>query len=481
MNKPIIEQYVLEILTPVHVGMAQEKNYLKGVDYIYENGQAIFINQEKIFKHLDEKEINNYSSMLASGNIEKIKQYFKQRGFLKDEFIFPHKTVSIHIPDDNEGKINRLYTDGLGHHAIPGSSLKGSIRSILFNASVNNIGEKESERIFKSINDNPLRHLQVNDCMFKEGNCTTIVPVKVYSADGIQNNPYGSWKDKNRAGHTRSFNNEKFISYYESFVPGLHSTVRISIDPEKMKKQLIFIDSKNLLSLISEHTEKYIDKEIKFYSEYNNYELSNIVGSMEKLKKHNRETGCCVLRVGAGVGFHAITGDWMFENHLIDSIDARSKRGLQGTKNSAKTRKFAFESSDNGWKFLPMGYVKLYTEEAWKQVAAEKEKSIQAEKLQMEKNEQIRLKAIEAEKLEEAKAKKPQLFKGKLKIDAQPIDAEVIEPGTPNIVKLFIENIDYHVEMRGYNSPIEILTIVQVKINQIRKGEIKQVGFIRIK
>ena len=75
-------------------------------------------------------------------------------------------------------------------------------------------------------------------------------------------------------------------------------------------------------------------------------------------------------------------------------------------------------------------------------------------------------------------AKDPKLFTGKLKQGAGPIDAEVVKSGNPNFVKLFIEGIEYPVEMRGNNSPLETGKIVVVFINQITaKGEIKQVGF----
>ncbi len=77
---------------------------------------------------------------------------------------------------------------------------------------------------------------------------------------------------------------------------------------------------------------------------------------------------------------------------------------------------------------------------------------------------------------------KPQFFKGKITNNAQPIDAEVVQSGKPNKVKLFIENNQCIVDMTNYNSPLEKGTIVQVKLNQVTgKGEIKQVGFINMK
>ncbi len=68
-----------------------------------------------------------------------------------------------------------------------------------------------------------------------------------------------------------------------------------------------------------------------------------------------------ILRIGAGSGFHAMTGDWQFENHIETGVH---RGGRNDGKKKYKSRKFAFEFNEslgeNGeYVFLPYGVYRI--------------------------------------------------------------------------------------------------------------------------
>lgn len=82
----------------------------------------------------------------------------------------------------------------------------------------------------------------------------------------------------------------------------------------------------------------------------------------------------------------------------------------------------------------------------------------------------------------EPKKIEPQYFKGKLKQGTSGIHAKIVKSGKPNKIKLYIEGYDAkEYDLNGYSSEIKEGTIVSVKINQMnKKGEILQVGFDKL-
>jgi hypothetical protein len=109
----------------------------------------------------------------------------------------------------------------------------------------------------------------------------------------------------------------------------------------------------NLIEHIKTHSRIYLERELEYYRRYANADLGAIAqNKINDLLQHNATANACVLRVGANVGFHAITGDWQHTNHYGPWID--SKHQIK-----AKTRKFAFTKKGDGFDFHPMGFVKL--------------------------------------------------------------------------------------------------------------------------
>ncbi|MEO6000545.1 MAG: hypothetical protein ABIN89_27115 [Chitinophagaceae bacterium] len=68
--------FLLDELTPVHVGMGKEKDYIKGLDYIYRARKYIYVFSTNTLDNLLPKEANEICSFLASGLY-----YYKSFGY----------------------------------------------------------------------------------------------------------------------------------------------------------------------------------------------------------------------------------------------------------------------------------------------------------------------------------------------------------------------------------------------------------------
>lgn len=375
---PIFTTYLfdVEIVTPVHVGMAQEKNYVRGLDYVLEtNGQdAIlkYLNQKNLLERLQERpeDLTGYSAKLAAGQPVAIENFLTSKKLLTEQTIL--KSVKVQGQPD---EIRRTYQTGTGQFVIPGSSLKGAVRSIVYTKLKSRLGRAATdEQMFGKITDNLMRYLQVPDIVMTQDS-VKIYGTKVFSADGNpkESNGFGTWKHKGgRGGHRDDFSEKGFSFFYEAIMTKSKSTLPLRLAsglPEKLRQHALndtpnfdLFDRKSgrwLIDLIRNHTENYLQKEAVFYSKFLNDDLNKLTtinDRIQSLRDYNQQHNSCLLRVGAGVGFHSITGDWQ-----LRSLDHFSDRNLRDHAVANKTRKFTYTFSEqhDDYIFYPMGFIKL--------------------------------------------------------------------------------------------------------------------------
>lgn len=379
-----IHNLSLEIITPVHVGMGREKNYIKGLDFIYNKAEKIYtiVFSDKLLSSLSGTEIGAVSSFLSNGDFDKFNEYVKNKKLLTDE-MFSYKWPSQYECND---EIKRHIQDGLGHWLIPGSSLKGSIRGILLSYLYNNLGQHgpiNEKTLLGNIENNLMRFIQISDCVL---NTTPgIYPVKIFSADP---NNEGRWKHQRNGGHRNDFNSIGFVTYYEMLNDGVNSEptsgeFRISFGNwggdnflfDKKRNEIPNLSKifghnggngiRELIKMIKQVTDNFLEKEIKFFENYPNSALTNdtFFDELRWLKKENmREEKSCLLRLGANEGWHSITGDWKFDSFIRATEDNRNN--FNGRMQKAyKTRKIIFdwkpEGNDDIQRFVLPGFVKI--------------------------------------------------------------------------------------------------------------------------
>lgn len=358
----------MEVLTPLHVGAGAEKDWVQGSDFVVDDGKVKILNLKKIAEFV---KIDDMTKAMLEKNSSSL--VTKLAGNL-------NKCVDA-VFDSNYFGTNDIKTcikNGLSNQPIiPGSSLKGAIRSILLNKlhskqeiinSKNNFGKWSEQPLFgsASVGDEFMRFIKVSDAEFEK---TNLVNTKIFN---LRSTSEGGWK---HGGNTTSiFNTSGFNTFYEAIKPNEKSIMSLSIadvafknyadkisqfSPKKTK--LINNNISFLFSIINAHTKKYLEKEKAFFTKYATDKTDKIIENIDYLVKQLPENGeYCILKMAAGSGFHNITGDWQFDDFSIDFIDfidgQRRNRGKIQGKEAAKSRKIAIQ---NGDQFSLMGFVKL--------------------------------------------------------------------------------------------------------------------------
>lgn len=372
LNKKYLLQ--MEVLTPLHVGAGAEKDWVQGSDFVVHEGNvkvlnlkkvAQFVNIDDLTKALLEKNSSSLLSKLA-GNLDKcVDAVF-------DSTYFGTNDIKTCIKNSLSNK-----------PIIPGSSLKGAIRSILVEYLLNGSKTLNEQNLFgkASVGDEFMRFIKVSDTEFKN---TNLVNTKIFNLRSITE---GGWKYSGGQNSRTNANFQKdgFNTFYEVIEPNEKSIMSLSIADvafknyadkiaqfSPKKSNLIKNNVSFLFSIINAHTKKYLEKEKAFFTKYATDKSEKILDNIKYLLLQLPENGeYCILKMAAGSGFHNITGDWQFDDYSIDRVysefkDKRTgqlKQKSRGNINvngkfieAAKSRKIAIQNDD---KFSLMGFVKL--------------------------------------------------------------------------------------------------------------------------
>ena len=514
-------RFDVEVITPIHVGMVQEKNYVRGLDYVLDNGQVWLIDTDKLFRLLTKAELQDLTLKLAQGNTSSLESLFKT--LLKANPAALLQKMSIQgAPSD--GVIKRLYRTGLGQYAIPGSSLKGAIRSVLLaelkKKPGSNLRQDELEPLMGSIDSNLMRYVQVGDIALPT-EAIAVRRTKIFSADSDHQNvnTRGEWKhgftQNGNGKHSPAFTDSRygadaFVTFYEMATPMPFQTepptltLRLGSNlPGKLgefttgykdngqdnvpnyRTLLKDRDGAWLIKTIRAHTKQYLERERAYFQKFGNTTLNTpqpILDRLDALMAHNAEPDSCLLRVGAGVGFHSITGDWQqrSQNHFSD---------WNANKNAiyAKTRKFIFTEQNRDVDFALMGFLKLILQTPESVSAREQKQELarqQAETQHIANEQAARLAAeAEAERLEAERqvreVNKRTVFEGKVK-KGTPLNAEVTAvTGAKATLKLYV-TAEVNQPMSITYNGLTVGDFLAVEVKDVSgKGKIMAVGFKR--
>lgn len=343
----------IEILTPLSIGAGSEKDWTKGLDYVEKDGEVFKLNLHKmIASGID---VNKITSCIEKKDSNGLLQLIGRK-------LSEVADKKMELPVSSSQDIKSFVKNQLsGLPIVPGSSIKGAVRSILFNhLRINETTEKE---VFGSSikGDEFMRFLKFSDVDFDE---TALVNTKIYNLDKKEGRWIGGWKHSFVEGTNGNYKPTGFNTVYEALVPSQigYGTLMLSemafesLGMEshtrgKQKKELFSLT--NLFKVINEYTRNYLRKEREFFLSYPTDKSDEIVkGIDELLKQIPIDNSSCLFKMSAGSGFHSITGDWQFDNYVTGTLDRKRNRGNV----KPKSRKIAIYKEN---EFMLMGFVKI--------------------------------------------------------------------------------------------------------------------------
>ena len=412
------------MVTPLAVGAGTDNDWIKGLDFV-QNGEKVYV-------------IDIQKAKEQGVDIDKLTSLFLKYDYkgicdLLGNHLEQVSRLIFDAPVNTNNSIKSfIRTQLYGKPVVPGSSIKGAVRSALFNYLREN--EEKNDEVFGNMNKGTdfMRFIRISDV---EMPGTILVNSKIFNLQGIGNDWQGGWK--NGQNNTKNeYRPERFNTLYECVAPGkkgygsislagksfelmLNNTVE-RISYREKKKGLMNGSAQDLFKIINHVTRNYLLKEKAFFEKYTADRSNELEDNIDFLLGLIPDDGsCCLLKMSAGVGFHSITGDWRFDDYDDTGMKKDPKNG--GYKKQYKSRKTA----EYNHQIQLMGFVKIRLME--EKEMEEKEQTLHEEHLQrleqiigpIRKREEERLQKLaeEQQRKEAAVAKRQKLEKYNLLLE----------------------------------------------------------------
>ncbi|MDH7515424.1 MAG: type III-A CRISPR-associated RAMP protein Csm5 [Bacteroidota bacterium] len=352
---------VIEVLTPLHVGngVALQRNY----DFYTDGSRTYICTYAEIMGWLRAHRecINEFTD--PHGNPQNV---------LRD---IPRKRIYNEVCYSQV--IREFIRDGNGRVYIPGSSIKGAMRtaigvSRMKKAARPSLNDEELPEKFKNLfnntfgsdpNHNDMRVLLVSDVYFPD-HALGLYETRVLN----MSDPIGAtctWKQ---------VRNNPMRIYAECLKPGARSMGKIKISTflyknERAVSELKFHDKvENMMSIcrkLNTHSLKLLQAENDYLERLQNPNLpkyKKTISNLLSLASEFASREACdkaILRIAWGSGWKAMTGDFLTEEELERVRRIMEQRRMRLGRHGfpfPKTRKIVFEHNE---PFYPTGWVLL--------------------------------------------------------------------------------------------------------------------------
>lgn len=324
---------ILEIKSPVFVGTSREKNWVKNIDFIHYKGKVYILNQERLFLDMDDQQRDKYTAYITKNRYRDLER------LITNDFEVADYADQVFDYDGTlrGNEIKPLIRQGNGQAYIPGSSIKGAISSCIFaylyqDLHIQGVHDDLSKQLLGEFGQALGRFIRPYDTATTF--TTEISDVNLFNLQKQHGNWEGGFK-------------ESFSILLESFKPKTKAAFRLSLAtglgaflekrgqqtntqlvPKNYPKIFNGQPLETLFSIINAQTQQHLAKELAFFQTYNQDEdVPEIIDQIEFLQGLLETPDACLLRMAGGSGFHAITGDWRFADHLqtIDNPDRKNR------------------------------------------------------------------------------------------------------------------------------------------------------------
>ena len=322
----------LKTLTPVHIGSGRELS--RDVEFLKLGNEVGVVDEKKILGIIGEENIPLWVSMIEKQ--EPLIDYLQKRQTGLKLSQVSSRTMPLFTKNFNRIKtLKEQLIDGMGHPLIPGSSIKGAIRTAILNILLKDLNHnwKEEElknfkrkfsdkniqsRIFGSDpNHDFMRFLKIGDALFEPD---SLLAMSVLSMNYL---------------FDRTKRDDKFLLLTEVIGADEEASIRLKLDIKHWQKNIevneirqpipeFMRDYESLFQAINSFTELLIKNEIEEWKsdEFSHLQvIQDYVNDLKRMLNHCTECNKneTVLRLGHGSGWIFMTGGWIKNEDLIDN------------------------------------------------------------------------------------------------------------------------------------------------------------------
>jgi CRISPR type III-A-associated RAMP protein Csm5 len=363
----------IETLMPVHVGsgnLLYNNSDFIGLN-INKKLHIVVLSADKIWKLMGEKGVDFIDMWLQTiekkGNIREFIAKFAPDAKSKD---YAKRRIPLFVVKALKGDdtLKECIHNGMGLPYIPGSSIKGAIRTAVLASITDNISNQESlirrenrgrvtisakEVEKKAFGNDPnsdvFRFIQVGDAYFEEETeiATRLVNLNIRQSDDLMDSSKPQLVEAIGQEAESEFQLKISKSYYDFVQSRFRQIGKLPVNSVS-----------DLFRLINEHTRKLVEDEIEIWDNIDKDGGEDYVSEMKNiLEKINtcEDKKSCVLRLGHASGWRFITGAWTEKlSNFKDTVIPASRPKNQNYEkyDFPKTRRLDEES-------FVLGFVKL--------------------------------------------------------------------------------------------------------------------------
>lgn len=326
-------------LTQVHIGSGETLQ--KDTDFIVRrNGKdsdIYIIDPDRVGKIIgtDQRVLDQWIASIEKGDTNSFFDLFLKRAKPAD---YSKRRITNYADDRRGMTLKEFIHDGTGRPYIPGSSLKGAIRTAIIAFLASKMPETVKERIVGSLadkhgkyrdefgehksaenvmlgdtpNKNLMRFIRVGDAYYNKG-----IEMAVTQVSLNQRKSYDCLIDKKRAQPVEAIGAEETSSFSLAIDKKKFDEVfahRNDKDLKGMKSLPEEISTiTGLFKVINDHTRRLVESEISYWRDLTQYQgAENYIEEMENILNavNACKDGECVMRVGQATGWRFITGAW---------------------------------------------------------------------------------------------------------------------------------------------------------------------------
>ena len=324
-------EFKLEVISPVNIGNGEVLSQFS--DYVYDEGFVYVIDHESLIQELmqgqnGEERLDDFVNIVQNQARGNTRDRFRIKDFFAEASIDFRQCAlrKIAVKEEIREQI-QLHTKSAGQPIIPGSSLKGAIRTALivhlFDGEERKIQNKRDyigEDIFGRFGDDVLKYLHISDTL-------------PFPQEDLGIVKFHNFHLKN--------NNSDIPIVKEVLIKGSSSSFRIKTTASKREvmEKFPFLQSgqeESLLPIINEYTYKNIKLELERLQKYDNAVISSIMNFYSSLLQAIEKADAtkeAYLRIGSGKTF--------FDNTIAQSFSKKFLRSVI-EKNFEKANPNAF-------------------------------------------------------------------------------------------------------------------------------------------
>ena len=334
----------IETLTPVHIGSGNKISKMEMTSF--KDGEDSFIgivSPEKVINLIGEHNLSNWVTFISQNKpLEDFIRKFAPKARPAD-----YISRSILAYDGISNELKECLHNGSGLPYIPGSSIKGAIRTAIiarfvegknYSSKVEVKGRPSAKQVEFMLTTNCIsqgdtpnsdffRFLKVGDAYFEKDCEIALMAINLNIRSG-----HDSLIDESKKMLTEAICADTDTTFSLKVDKNISDWCASQSSRVKVKAVPDFMSSTDLLfGEINRHTISLLQSEIEYWNRIDKDGATEYIETMEDMLSiaNSCKIGSCVLRIGAGCGWRFMTGAWTenydnFESFIVPASRPRN-------------------------------------------------------------------------------------------------------------------------------------------------------------